>query len=153
MENLRRSARSTKTPKYYNDLSPAYPDDEPANEFESRVATLNQESFPWKMFSAVDDILVYGLFSSKRRVRGYRAIKTDRAFGEEEAPITREEGIQIRKIFEDHVGAREHGHGVQQVESIHCAAEYLVKALPKIFSPDQLSVIQQYSGFQSLWIV
>jgi hypothetical protein len=143
MENLRRSARSATKPRYDNEFSPAYPDDEPANEFENRVATLNQESFPWEMFSTVDDILVYALFSSKRRVSGYRAINADRAFGEEGAPITRKEGIKIRKILGDH--SEERG-----VEDTRHVAQSLVKAFPKVFSPDQLPVIQQYDSFQVL---
>jgi hypothetical protein len=146
MENLRRSARSTKKQNYYNEFSPSYPDNEPANEFESRVSTLNQESFPWKTFSNVDDILVYGLFASKRRVSGYRSIIPDRASGKEEPPITRKEGIQIRKICGDRLEEQD----VRQVEDVRRTAEALVKGLPTVFSPDQLPVIQQYGGFQVL---
>jgi hypothetical protein len=143
MQNLRRSGRPTKRPKYDNEFAPAYPDDEPANKFESCVSTLNQQSFPWKIFSAVDDILVYALFSSKRRVGGYRTVIADCAFSDEEAPITRKEGIEIRKI----IGHYSKEEGVQPVEEIRHVAERLVEAVPNVFAVDQLPVIQQYGIF------
>jgi hypothetical protein len=104
------------------------------------VASLDQQSFPWKQFSAVDDVLVYSLFSSKRRTNGYRAIKTERVFGEEDTPVTAEKGIVIRNITGEYLPER----GVRNTQDFEKAARALVQALPEIFLQQQLSIIEQY---------
>jgi hypothetical protein len=144
MATLRRSTRSTRQVNYSEEFAPSYPDGQPQNEFERHIALLNQQSFPCETFAEVDDILVYGLFASKRRNRGYRAIKPDRALGEaDEAPITEYEGIQIRHIYGTHVPQQ----GSGQMEEIHNASQALVLGLPNVFSERHQPVIQQYCTF------
>ena len=104
------------------------------------MASLNQQSFPWKQFSVVDDVLVYSLFSSKRRTNGYRAIKTERVFGEEDTPVTAEKGILIRNITQEYLPEQ----GVRNTHDFEKAAQALVKALPEIFLEQQLNIIEQY---------
>lgn len=141
MSNLRRSTRATKSKVSYSEIfSPCYPDQNPANEFERRVESLDQQSFPWEELSAVDDLLVYSLFSSKRRTKGYRAIKTERAFGGEDTPVTVKEGVDIRRMIGEYLPER----GVRDGEDIEKAARALVKEFPRIFVPQQLSIIEQY---------
>ena len=133
MDGLRRSARLTTIASYKDEFTPCYPDDKPANEFERRIASLDQQSFPWEQFSVVDDIIVYSLFSTKRRSEGYRAVKTERAFGEDDSLVTQEEGIQIRKIFGK----------VEELDQVPSAAQAMVTALPHIFSREDIPVILQ----------
>jgi hypothetical protein len=71
MSELRRSSRIVQRINYADDLTPSYPEGEPANNFEKIVANLDQESFDSKLFSSIDDILVYSLFGTKRHDRGY----------------------------------------------------------------------------------
>jgi hypothetical protein len=98
MEGLRRSTRKTKKVGYVDTLTPSYPEGPPRNDFERRIDLLNKQAFISSAFSTVDDALVYSLFSSKRRTIGYRTMIPDRAFGEGDPPITREQGIMIRHI-------------------------------------------------------
>jgi hypothetical protein len=140
MEGLRRSTRKTKKVDYGDPLTPSYPDQQPRNKFEQRIALLNQQSFPSSSFSTVDDALVYSLFSSKRRTSGYRAMIPDRAFGEEGLPpITKEQGIMIRHIYKDFV--KEQGKGLDR--SIQAACSSMVAALPCVFTRDKLPVLLQ----------
>src|ERR1700679_724004 len=83
MENLRRSGRQASRVDYRSNLIPSYPESAPQNEFEARIAQLNNETFDSSSLSIVDDVLAYSLFSSKRRTHGYRTLTTDRALGEE----------------------------------------------------------------------
>jgi hypothetical protein len=133
MDHLRRCRRTTTS--YKDEFSPCYPDGKPADEFERRIASLDQQSFPWEQFSTVDDVLVYALFSTKRRPKGYRAVKTQRAFGEEEPLVTPEEGIEIRRIYGT----------VRELDQIPYAAQAMVTTFPQIFSQEQRPVIQQYA--------
>jgi hypothetical protein len=133
MDHPRRSARITTIPSYKDEFTPSYPDDKPANDFERRIASLDQQSFPCEQFSTVDDIIVYSLFSTKRRREGYRAVKTERAFGEDDPPVTQEEGIEIRKIFGT----------VEELDQIPSAAQAMVTALPHIFAQEHIPVIRQ----------
>lgn len=139
MEALRRSTRTTLKVYYGETLSPSYPENPPQNLFEQRIAFLNNQSFPSSSFSLIDDALVYSLFSSKRRTNGYRAMIPDRAFREEEPPITKEQGIMIRHIYKDYVG--EQGSGLK--ENIEAACNSMVKALPNVFTMEKLPIIQQ----------
>ena len=104
MAHLRRSTHASTSRVFYTDeYAPCYPDQAPVNDFERQVASLNQQSFRWKQLSAVDDVLVYSLFSTKQRSKGYRAVKTERAFGEEDSAVTAKEGIDIRKKIEEYL--------------------------------------------------
>ena len=67
------------------------------------MASLNQQSFRWKQLSAVNDMLVYSLFSTKQRSKGYHTVKTECAFGEEDSTVTAKEGIDIRKKIEEYL--------------------------------------------------
>jgi hypothetical protein len=136
MADLRRSGRLTTKAMYFDKFSPSYPDEKPANDFERRVASLDQQSFPYEQFSVVDDILVYALFGSKRRTKGYRTIKIDRAFGEEDSPVTPEQGIQIRQTLGS--------EGLGWLKDIHHTALSLV-SLPNIFSMEHLHIVEQYA--------
>jgi hypothetical protein len=139
MQGLRRSSRKTKKVDYGDALIPSYPENQPKNEFERRIALLNKQSFISSSFSAVDDALVYSLFSSKRRTSGYRTMIPDRAFREEGAVITKEQGILIRHLYKDCVG--EQGKGVE--ESLEAACDSIAKALPEIFTRDKLPILRQ----------
>jgi hypothetical protein len=141
MEGLRRSSRRTKKVDYGDTLTPSYPENQPQNEFERCIALLNQQSFSSSSFSAVDDALVYSLFSSKRRTTGYRTMIPDRAFKDEEADIvTKEEGILIRNLYKDCVG--EQGKGLK--ESLAAACQSIAKAMPEVFTSDRLPILRQY---------
>ena len=139
MEGLRRSTRKTKKVDYVDLLASSYPETQPQNEFERRIDLLNKQSFLSSSFSAVDDALVYSLFSSKRRTAGYRTMIPDRAFGEEGSPITKEQGIMIRHIYQDCV--KEQGKGME--ESIQAACDCMVMALPHVFTGDKLPILRQ----------
>jgi len=139
MKDLRRSSRKTNKVDYRDTLTPSYPEKPPQNVFEQCIALLNNQSFDSSSFSIVDDALVYSLFSSKRRTNGYRTMVPDRAFGEEEPPITKEQGIMIRRIYKDCVG--EQGNGLE--ESIRAACNSMVTALPYVFTRDKLPILQQ----------
>jgi hypothetical protein len=138
MENLRRSSRKTKRVDYGETLTPSYPDKEPKNEFERRIALLNDQSFHSSSFSTVDNALVYSLFSSKRRTTGYRTMIPDLAF-REELSITKEQGHIICRIYKDCVG--EQGNGLEG--SLEEACNSMVTALPDVFTKDNLPILQQ----------
>ena len=139
---LRRSTRATTSKIVFSeDNSPSYPDGPPANEFERRISLLNEESFSWEGLSGVDDVLVYSLFSSKRRRHGYRAVQTERVFGEEGAAVSAEDGVAIRQVIKENLG--EEGEGVRKKEDIRKAAGELVGKFPKIFVREQLGMIEQ----------
>lgn len=123
----------------YDDLNVAsYPEGKPVTAFEKRVAALDQQSFPAKMFARVDDILVYALFATKRRANGYRGIKPGRAFLEEDALISKEDGIKIRQLYGEYMGKGPEGSkGIADV----CAA--LVENFPGIFSKEEMPVLKQ----------
>jgi hypothetical protein len=139
MEGPRRSTRKTKKVDYADPLTPSYPEQQPRNTFERRIALLNEQSFPSSSFSAVDDALVYSLFSSKRRTSGYRAMIADCAYGEGEPPLTKEQGIMIRHIYKEFV--EEQGKGLEG--SIQAACSSMVAALPLVFARDKLPVLRQ----------
>ena len=142
MANLRQSTHATTATShssYTDELLPSYPDKGPINDFERRVASLNQQSFPWKELSVLDDVLVYSLFSSKRRTKGSGAIKIERVFREEETPVTAENGIIIRNIIEEYLPEKKD----KKVGDFGIAAQELVKALPAIFSQDQVAIVEQ----------
>jgi hypothetical protein len=139
MDDVRRSSRKT-TKVYYGDtITSSYPENSPQNVFEQRIARLNNQSFVSSSFALVDDALVYALFASKRRTTGYRTMIPCRAFGEEEPPITKEQGIMIRSVYKDCVGKQ--GEGVE--ESIREACHSMVKALPEVFAMDKLPILRQ----------
>lgn len=139
MEGLRRSARKTKKVDYLDTLTPLYPESQPRNEFERRIALLNKQSFLSSAFSTVDDALVYSLFSSKRRTTGYRSMIPGRAFGEDDPPLTKEQGIMIRHIYKDCV--KEQGKGWE--EGIQAACDSMGVALPHVFTRDKLPILRQ----------
>jgi hypothetical protein len=139
MKGLRRSSRKTKKVNYADTLTPSYPENHPQNDFERRIALLNQQSFFSSSFSAVDDALVYSLFSSKRRTTGYRTMIPERAFKEEEALITKEQGILIRHLYKDCVG--EQGKGLD--ETLETACESIATALPDVFNRDNQPILRQ----------
>jgi hypothetical protein len=139
MEGLRRSARKTKKVDYLDTLTPFYPESQPQTEFERRIDLLNKQSFLSSAFSTVDDALVYSLFSSKRRTTGYRTMIPGRAFGEDDPPLTKEQGIMIRNIYKDCV--REQGKGRE--EGIQAACDSMGVALPHVFTRDTLPILRQ----------
>ena len=139
MENLRRSGRQTSRVDYRSNLIPSYPESAPQNEFEARIAQLNNETFDSSSLSIVDDVLAYSLFSSKRRTHGYRTLTTDRALGEEGTPISKEQGLALRHIYKDCVG--EQGKGIE--ESIKAACDCMARALPEVFSRDRVPILRQ----------
>src|SRR5271154_2067952 len=118
MERIRRSTRKTKRVEFVDAFTPSYPESRPQNDFERRIDLLNKQSFLSSSFSTVDDALVYSLFSSKRRTTGYRTMIPDRAFGEEDPPITKEQGIMIRQIYKDCV--KEQGKGIEETIQAAC---------------------------------
>ena len=81
----------------------------------------------------VDNIIIYSLFSTKRQSEGYRAVKTEHVFGEDDPPVTQKEGIEIWKIF----GI------VKELDQVPCVAQAMVTALPHIFAQEHIPVIQQ----------
>jgi len=139
MEGLRRSSRKTEKVYYGETLAPSYPENPPQNLFEQRIASLNHQSFPSSSFSRVDDALVYSLFSSKRRTSGYRAMIPERAFRDEKPPITKEQGIAIRRIYKDCV--EEQGKGLE--ENIIAASQSMVTVLPEVFTRGNLPILRQ----------
>jgi hypothetical protein len=139
MEILRRSSRKTNRVDYRDTLTPSYPESAPQNKYEERIAQLNNETFDSSSFSIVDDVLVYSLFSSKRRTHGYRTMIADRAFKEEASPINKEQGLLIRHIYKDCVG--EQGTGIE--ENIKAACDCMAGALPDIFSRDREQILHQ----------
>ena len=139
MEGLRRSTRKTNKVDYVDPLMSSYPETQPPNEFERRIDLLNKQSFLSSSFSTVDDALVYSLFSSKRRTTGYRTMIPDRAFGEEDPPITKEQGIMIRHMYKDCV--KEQGKGLEK--GIQAACDSMAMALPHVFTRDRLPILRQ----------
>lgn len=142
MAHLRRSTRASTSKKTYNDneFAPSYPEKPPDSNFESHVASLDQQSFPWKQFSMVDDVLVYSLFSSKRRTKGYRSIYAARVFGETDRPVTVEVGLLIRNLIEEYLPQKEE----RNAEDFVNTARALVEALPNVFSQDKMDIVEQY---------
>ena len=141
MDGLRRSSRKRKTKKvdYGDTFTSSYPDNLPQTMFERHIAQLNNQSFFFSSFAAVDDAIVYSLFSSKRRTNRYRTMIPACAFREEELPITKEQGLTIRRIYTDCVG--EQGKG--QVESIRAACNSILIILFDVFTGDKLPILCQ----------
>jgi hypothetical protein len=139
MEGIRRSSRRTKKVDYGETLTPSYPDNQPKSEFERRIALLNEQSFHSSSFSTVDDALVYSLFSSKRHTTGYRTMIPELAFREKELPLTKEQGIIVRHIYKGCVG--EQGNGLK--ETLETACSSMVKALPDVFTTDNIPILLQ----------
>ena len=140
MALTRRSARNIYKPPLEYDFTPSYPDGVPQNEFERRVAALDNQSFPSEIFAAVDDVLVYALFGSKRRPNGYRALHPTRAFGQVEPLITREQAIRIRHVYQQHAGKQGEG----QTKDILKAADAIFQEHPAIFNREHVPVLEQY---------
>ena len=140
MEGLRRSSRNTKKMDYDDKFTPSYPENQPRNEFEHRIALLNKQTFISSSFAAVDDALVYALFSSKRRTTGHRAMIPDRAFREEEPLITKEQGLTICHIYKNCLGEQGKGHDENFVE---VACDSMSMALPDVFTRERLPILRQ----------
>jgi hypothetical protein len=97
--NKRRSSRlKNERPSRYLD-EPCYPDSPPTSQFEHAVAELNSQSFHSLHYAAIDDLLVYALFGSKRREKHYRALFPTRA-SDQIRQINANEGIAIRRRCE-----------------------------------------------------
>jgi hypothetical protein len=139
MKGLRRSSRKTEKVHYGDTISPSYPEKPPQNLFEQRIATLNHQAFPSSSFSLVDDVLVYSLFSSKRRTNGYRTMIPERAFKDMNPPISKEQGMAILRIYKDCVG--EQGKGLE--ENIRAACGSMEMVFPEIFTRDKLPILRQ----------
>lgn len=129
----------TKKVDYGDTLTPSYPENQLQNKFEHFIALLNKQSFISSSFSAVDNALVYSLFSSKRCMIRYRTMIPDRAFKEEVPLITKEQGILIHHLYNDCVG--EHGKGLEK--SLEAACDSIMTALPVVFTRDKLPILQQ----------
>ena len=133
----RRSTRVTRQINTDISLVTAYPDTEPATDFERKIAILNRQSYPSALFAEVDDIIVYALFASKRRQISYRACVPDTAFSINNRTISEEQGIMIRHIYRDHT------QGDSGITGIPMACQALISELPTIFTQDMLPTVQQ----------
>ncbi|KAI0321617.1 hypothetical protein OF83DRAFT_1050919 [Amylostereum chailletii] len=135
---VRRSARlSVATKKNYLDSHVSYPDGPPSTTFECSVAALNNESFPHKSYSGVDDMLVYALFAAKRRPRYSRAFLLS-SVSQEPRPVTREDGIKIHAICHNYVDK-----DLPTREQCRRAAVELVQSYPTLFYAHKGPVVQQ----------
>ena len=102
MPALRRSSRHHGKPDYSTDLRvSSYPDGPPANPLEAMIADLNREAFPSESYAAVDDLLVFSLFATKKCAKSYRALKP--ALVVSNLEITDEQGISIARECWKHI--------------------------------------------------
>ncbi|KAF8883681.1 hypothetical protein BD779DRAFT_817099 [Infundibulicybe gibba] len=104
MMTSRHSARTRSQPPRYAEIS-SYPDGPANGPYEHAIKKLNSQSFGAEMYARVDDILVYSVFASKTRPRGYRALKPRKAFSDiedqESLPCTPSQSIGICKIYNE----------------------------------------------------
>jgi hypothetical protein len=94
MTSIRKSGRLAQAPlRNYHDYLP-YPEGEPISQFEKAIAELNKMAFPSSPYAAVDDVLVFSLFASKRKGSHLRSLQP--VPSSSVRSITPEEGIAIR---------------------------------------------------------
>ena len=66
-------------------------------------------------------------------------MRTESSFGQEETPVTTEEGIHIQNVIDEHLPEQRE----KKIEHFGRAARELVKALPEIFLEGWLSILAQ----------
>jgi hypothetical protein len=130
-------SRDTASHKKRQDIGIGYPDLPPSSAFESMVAALNRQSFPAIPYARVDDMVVYGLFATKRRDTWSRSLNplpvgTLRR-------ITRLEGIEMRHICKDRISKSQ-----PTAEECHTTAHILSQQFPHLFEELDASIVEQY---------
>ena len=137
MSSIRRSTRVTRKTVHDFVTISAYPDGKPITDFERKIAILNQQAYLSTLFSQIDDIVVYALFASKRQQTSYRACIPDVAFQDAQLPISKEEGIRIRRIY------GEHTEGNTGIAGIPAACRAFIEELPSVFKEGTMPIVQQ----------
>src|SRR5271154_5325331 len=113
----------------------SYPDSPPVSYFEEVMAQLNMDAFPWSAYAAVDNIIVYSLFASKRNLSSYRSFVPARA--SDGPTITPEEGLAIQHeceaIPKDY----------PTLPDCHSVAERICKKFPQLLSESCVPIAAQ----------
>ena len=140
--SLRRSQRNKdSSPKSYREpYYTSYPEGEPATLLERQLAALNQESFSSQELAAVDDLLVYSLFATKRRHASYRALRTP-FLSQTPRNISRDEGVFISEQYHELLGKTT--GGVPELQIIQESARTIQTRLPHLFQESDVNVLAQ----------
>jgi hypothetical protein len=134
----RRSARTSKRINYADIDTPSYPDGPPQTGFEHTIDRLNRHPLHSSSYEAVDDVLVYCLFSSKRRSRSYRSWITTATSTTSTRAVTAEEGIAVADLCYSIIDRER-----PTVESCRQAAVQLHQMHSHLFFRDEMDIIEQ----------
>jgi len=136
---LRRSTRISRRVSYVDiDTHHCYPDGPPETEFEQTIDSLNCDMLPSQSYAAVDDIIVYGLFSSKRRSRSYRSWTATATSTISTRTVTAKDGIAIADLCHSNIS--------WERPSIECCRQTAIKLhrlYGSLFHGDEINVLQQ----------
>jgi hypothetical protein len=133
----RRSSRLAEKPRVeYKDYL-QYPDGPPHTTFENAIALLNKEAFLASPYAEIDDIIVWSLFSSKRRPAGPGALKLSAVSSQNKPAITHEQALEIQshcRMIPSTDPTREDCAGT---------ARTLSENFPRLFPAGQVPIIAQ----------
>ena len=146
---LRRSTRISRRVSYVNlsctkfkfadiDTHHCYPDGPPETEFEQTIDSLNCDMLPSQSYAAVDDIIVYGLFSSKRRSRSYRSWTATATSTISTRTVTAKDGIAIADLCHSNIS--------WERPTIECCRQTAIKLhqlCGNLFHGDEINILQQ----------
>jgi hypothetical protein len=134
----RRSTRTTKPVKYMDIGTGSYPDGAPETDLEQTIHSLNQEALSSQSYSAVDDVIVFSLFASKRRSRSYRSWATTATSGAVARNVTARDGIAITALCHSEISCDNPTR-----ESCRRVAMHLQQLYPHLFYEDDISIVEQ----------
>ena len=135
----RRSARSHKRINYADIDSAVYPDGPPVTELEKTIHSLNREMLLSKAYTAVDDMIVYCLFASKRRSRSHRSWSACPSSGTLSRNVTAEDGVAIAKLCHSEINR----HNPTR-EACQRVAVMIQQSYGRLFHEDETSIIEQW---------
>ncbi|KAH7929209.1 hypothetical protein BV22DRAFT_1029843 [Leucogyrophana mollusca] len=134
--SLRRSSRGlNKKPVSYVHSHVGYPDTAPTSDVEKFVARLDKEAFKVDQYAAVDDAIVFALFSKKVRPTYYNALHP--APSSHVSMPTAEEGIKIIKACDELIN-RDH----PTFQACQMASLALIERFGSIFSTSDKAIIR-----------
>lgn len=135
-EVLRRSQRSSSSIDYSELSTSSYPDGPPLSKFESSVEELNRETFHTSVYTRVDGIIVFSLFTGKHHRRSTRKIVFD-SVGPPPT-ISAEDGHRISCIAYECID-----RDYPSREMCEVAAKSLMDEFPGIFFKQEVAVLIQ----------
>jgi hypothetical protein len=121
------------------DSAVPYPDGPPVTELEKIVDSLNRDMLLSEPYTAVDDVIVYCLFASKRRARSYRSWTASSSSGTSARNVTAKEGVAITELCHSEINSDNPTR-----ESCRRATVMIQQSYGHLFHKDEISIIEQW---------